>query len=163
MLWNSHPLIFLNVIFVPLQVSWREKGETLWLHCLPLSIGNVYGWNQNLCRWFGSFLCWLCRFRGRKTVVMLVNGSFESTPSQVIKQSFGFGGKLMPSSGTRLPQWWHKDCGGQPLPPPTFFGSFLNTVTIVLNPSPDGFLWTKWWNYETTSGWTIWCMAVPPR
>ena len=51
---------------------------------------------------------------------MLVNGSFESTPSQVIKQSFGFRGKLMPSWVTRLRQWWHKDCGGQPLPPTSF-------------------------------------------
>ena len=92
---------------------------------------------------------------------MLVNSSFESTPSQVIKQSFGFRGELMPSWGTRFRQWWHKDCRGQPLSPPLLFGSFLNMVTIVLNPSPDGFLWTKWWNYETTCWWT--CMAVPPR
>ena len=54
--------------------------------------------------------------------------------------------------------WWTT-----PPPPPPFFVTFLNTVTIVLNPSPDGFLRTKLWNYETTSGWTIWCMAVPPR
>lgn len=41
-LWNSHPLIFLNVILVPLQVSWTEKGETLWPQCLPSSFANVY-------------------------------------------------------------------------------------------------------------------------
>ena len=56
---------------------------------------------------------------------MLGHGSFKSAPSQVIKQSFGFRGKLMPSWVTRLRQWWHKDCGGQPLSRPPLFGSFL--------------------------------------
>jgi len=53
--------------------------------------------------------------------------------------------------------WWTTP------PPLPLFGSFLNMVTIVLNPSPDGFFSTKWWNCETTCWWTIWCIAVPPR
>lgn len=74
---------------------------------------------------------------------MLANGSFESTPSQVIKQRFGFRGKLMPLWVTRLRQWWHKDCGEQPLSPPLLFGSFFKYGHNCFEPVARRILFNK--------------------